>query len=328
MTGEVLVELVDPEAEVVVGSTEVTVTVGVVVPEAESGGGVSLGETSSTAYRGDRGKIAYDHSQTTTGNPHNVTAAQAGADPSGSAAAAQAHAIQRANHTGTQAQSTITNLPTDLLALADAIAGKAPSSHTHAQSDITNLTSDLSALAAAIDAKPSTTVTDALDTRLDTLEAAVPPWSHAFEAGTAINTTTAEQTATTITGPTVATGDHIEFRHAWRYLNNSGAQASITVRVKVGTAVLTLTAAPNMSSNAASRVAMLTGNIRVTGASAGQIEATLTVAGSTGGGAAGTAAIAETISGATLAVTTQLSSSNLAHESQLIHGAMRHNPAS
>ena len=33
---------------------------------------VALGETSSTAYRGDRGKIAYDHSQS-TGNPHSTT---------------------------------------------------------------------------------------------------------------------------------------------------------------------------------------------------------------------------------------------------------------
>lgn len=40
--------------------------------------GVSLGETSLTAYRGDRGKIAYDHSQAVTGNPHNVTKAQIG----------------------------------------------------------------------------------------------------------------------------------------------------------------------------------------------------------------------------------------------------------
>jgi hypothetical protein len=37
-----------------------------------------LGETSSTAYRGDRGKTAYDHSQT-SGNPHGTTAAQVGA---------------------------------------------------------------------------------------------------------------------------------------------------------------------------------------------------------------------------------------------------------
>jgi len=38
---------------------------------------LALGETSSTAYRGDRGKIAYDHSQT-SGNPHNTTKADIG----------------------------------------------------------------------------------------------------------------------------------------------------------------------------------------------------------------------------------------------------------
>lgn len=37
-----------------------------------SSGGVALGETSETAYRGDRGKIAYEHSQS-QGNPHNST---------------------------------------------------------------------------------------------------------------------------------------------------------------------------------------------------------------------------------------------------------------
>lgn len=41
-------------------------------------GGIVLGETASTAYRGDRGKIAYDHSLLIDGNPHNVTAAQVG----------------------------------------------------------------------------------------------------------------------------------------------------------------------------------------------------------------------------------------------------------
>jgi len=34
---------------------------------------LALWETSSTAYRGDRWKIAYDHSQLTSWNPHNVT---------------------------------------------------------------------------------------------------------------------------------------------------------------------------------------------------------------------------------------------------------------
>lgn len=39
--------------------------------------GIALGETLSTAYRGDRGKIAYDHSQI-IGNPHGVTKTNVG----------------------------------------------------------------------------------------------------------------------------------------------------------------------------------------------------------------------------------------------------------
>ena len=43
---------------------------------------LALGETASTAYPGDKGKIAYDHSQITNGNPHGTTADQVGAAPS------------------------------------------------------------------------------------------------------------------------------------------------------------------------------------------------------------------------------------------------------
>lgn len=39
---------------------------------------LQLGETSTTAHRGDHGKIAYDHSQVTSGNPHNVTKSEVG----------------------------------------------------------------------------------------------------------------------------------------------------------------------------------------------------------------------------------------------------------
>lgn len=39
---------------------------------------LALGETSATAYRGDRGKAAYDHSQLTNANPHGVTKAHLG----------------------------------------------------------------------------------------------------------------------------------------------------------------------------------------------------------------------------------------------------------
>lgn len=42
------------------------------------GSNLALGETSSTAYRGDRGKTAYDHSQLTSGNPHNVSKSDVG----------------------------------------------------------------------------------------------------------------------------------------------------------------------------------------------------------------------------------------------------------
>ena len=45
---------------------------------AEISASLALGETSSTAYRGDRGKTAYDHSQVTSGNPHNVTKSDVG----------------------------------------------------------------------------------------------------------------------------------------------------------------------------------------------------------------------------------------------------------
>lgn len=39
---------------------------------------LALGETSTTAYRGDRGKTAYDHSLKTSGNPHGVTKSDVG----------------------------------------------------------------------------------------------------------------------------------------------------------------------------------------------------------------------------------------------------------
>ena len=46
---------------------------------AEISQSLALGETSSTAYRGDRGKIAYDHTSLTN-NPHSVTYLQVGAE--------------------------------------------------------------------------------------------------------------------------------------------------------------------------------------------------------------------------------------------------------
>lgn len=39
---------------------------------------LALGETELTAYRGDRGKIGYEHTLVVTGNPHNVTKGEVG----------------------------------------------------------------------------------------------------------------------------------------------------------------------------------------------------------------------------------------------------------
>lgn len=44
---------------------------------------LAIGETSSSAYRGDRGKTAYDHSQIITGNPHNTKGSDIANIPSG-----------------------------------------------------------------------------------------------------------------------------------------------------------------------------------------------------------------------------------------------------
>lgn len=57
---------------------------------------LALGETSATAYRGDRGKTAFDHSQQVTGNPHGTTFTDVGADGAGAAATAQSAAIAAA----------------------------------------------------------------------------------------------------------------------------------------------------------------------------------------------------------------------------------------
>ncbi len=52
-----------------IGTGDITIT--------GSGGSLALGETSASAFRGDRGKQAFDHTTNTT-NPHNTTKAQVG----------------------------------------------------------------------------------------------------------------------------------------------------------------------------------------------------------------------------------------------------------
>lgn len=86
----------------------------------EIAGGVALGETSGTAYRGDRGKTAYDHSQNAE---IHVTAAQKTAwdgkaagnhthTPASIGAAAASHSHNYADPDHTHAYSELTGLPT------------------------------------------------------------------------------------------------------------------------------------------------------------------------------------------------------------------------
>lgn len=90
----------------------------------EVAGGIALGETASTAYRGDRGKTAYDHSQ--NGTVH-VTAAQKTAWD-GKAAGDHTHTpasigAAPASHTHDYAAPDHTHTPASI--------GAAPTNHTH-----------------------------------------------------------------------------------------------------------------------------------------------------------------------------------------------------
>lgn len=78
---------------------------------------LALGETSSTAYRGDRGKAAYDHSQITGANPHGVTKAHV------SLGSVENYGIA----TQAEAQAgTVNNKYMTPLRVAEEIAAKAP----------------------------------------------------------------------------------------------------------------------------------------------------------------------------------------------------------
>ena len=112
-----------------------------VVMSSSSSSSLALGETSSTAYRGDRGKIAYDHSQT-TGNPHGTTKNDIGlgnvdntSDLNKPISTATQQALNNKLDKGTYT-GTAQDLKTE-------IDGKANSSHTHPISEVTNLQTTL-----------------------------------------------------------------------------------------------------------------------------------------------------------------------------------------
>lgn len=119
---------------------------------------IALGETSSTAYRGDRGAAAYAHSQLTSGNPHNVTATDLGlGNVENKSSATIRGELTKTNvttalgytppttnttySTGTSTAAGLTKLYTETgtgtdgtmtqSAITTALSGKAASSHTH-----------------------------------------------------------------------------------------------------------------------------------------------------------------------------------------------------
>lgn len=113
---------------------------------------LALGETSATAYRGDRGKTAFDHSQLVSGNPHGTTYSDVGADQAGAASSAQTAAVAAASTDATSkanaAQSAaISAAAADATTKANAAQSNAQSFATSA--DVTVLASAATAAAGA-----------------------------------------------------------------------------------------------------------------------------------------------------------------------------------
>jgi len=118
-TGKIYITLDDNKTYRWGGSVYVTI-----------GTSLALGETSDTAYRGDRGKIAYDHSQT----------AHAPADATHNSP--DSTLLDRANHTGTQTASTISDFDTEVSNNTDVSANTTHRNSAHAPSDATHNSPD------------------------------------------------------------------------------------------------------------------------------------------------------------------------------------------
>ena len=120
---------------------------------------LALGETSSTAYRGDYGKIAYTHSQITDGNPHGITCAKINAVPTSrtvNGKALSANITLSAGDVGADASGAADTALTNAKAYTDAeitewvgdntvsaqisaaIANKSDTDHTHIWNEINN----------------------------------------------------------------------------------------------------------------------------------------------------------------------------------------------
>lgn len=84
---------------------------------------LALGETNSTAYRGDRGKTAYDHSQLTTGNPHNVTPTQISGFDAAALSAAPAETLTTGGALITSGTDKSTPVDADEFAIRNSFGG-------------------------------------------------------------------------------------------------------------------------------------------------------------------------------------------------------------
>lgn len=116
---------------------------------AEISESLALGETSSTAYRGDRGKTAYDHSQLTSGNPHNVTKSDVGLGNVGNFKAVSTVASQ--GLTSTEKSNARTNIGLGTAAVKDVPASGNASTTQVVMGNDTRVT-DEPTLRAAFDA--------------------------------------------------------------------------------------------------------------------------------------------------------------------------------
>lgn len=116
---------------------------------AEISESLALGETSSTAYRGDRGKTAYNHSQLTSGNPHNVTKSDVGLGNVGNFKAVSTVASQ--GLTSTEKSNARTNIGLGTAAVKDVPASGNASTTQVVMGNDTRVT-DEPTLRAAFDA--------------------------------------------------------------------------------------------------------------------------------------------------------------------------------
>ena len=95
---------------------------------------LALGETSSTAYRGDKGKTAYDHSQLTSGNPHNVTKSDVGLGNVGNFKAVSTVASQGLTNTEKSNARANIGAGTSNLTIGTTSTTAAAGNHTHSAS--------------------------------------------------------------------------------------------------------------------------------------------------------------------------------------------------